>query len=381
MDDYFYKFLEPVSEEFAGALKELEGFIYKSPRAMLTHSRTFIEAIMEKVMIHEGLENQPYLSNIERIRELDENGLLTDEVRNALHETRKLGNQASHDTRQIRFSESLKAWEYIYIIVKWFVEVYESYEIKVPDYEDPVMRSDYAYSIEEMAIRIKEMEKLIRESLANEQPKGKKGKRKPEKKEQEKTSKSMNTPPGLMPIRTITYGDNSIDIPYFLRDAFLLPQRFEHSERFLVRLGAAEEARIMSELPSNLDGFHERVTHYNEKHTETFFQELKLFIDEEIRRKKLMESRPGELFIFYQSDQIVVTEEFGNVEINKDNFTGMPGLIDQLNKDGIYRVGDLPRELVIIGKYKQVGKTRVENFFNQLKNKQESMLKEMLYKK
>lgn len=54
----------------------------------------------------------------------------------------------------------------------------------------------------------------------------------------------------------------------------------------------------------------------------------------------------------------------------------MPGLIDQLHKDGIRRVGDLPKELLILGKYRGVGKSRVERFFNQLKEKQRLMIKE-----
>lgn len=84
-----------------------------------------------------------------------------------------------------------------------------------------------------------------------------------------------------------------------------------------------------------------------------------------------MYNRQGELFLFYKSDEIVVTEELGKIEINKENFTGMPGLIDQLNEDGIYTVRDLPKELLILGKYKGVGKSRVERFFEQLKEKQE----------
>lgn len=44
----------------------------------------------------------------------------------------------------------------------------------------------------------------------------------------------------------------------------------------------------MSELPASLDNLHERVTRYNESHSETFFDELKQFIDEEIRRRKHM---------------------------------------------------------------------------------------------
>ena len=169
--NHFYRFLEDISQELARTLYELENAIYNSPRSMLTHSRTFIEALLEKVMIHENMSNEPYLTIIERIQDLDGSGLLTEEVKNSLHEVRKLGNVAAHDTRQFRFSESLTAWEHIYIIVKWFVEVYGSYKIEVPDYVDPIMRSDRSYDLEEMTFRFQKNEELLKQSLEKEQPK------------------------------------------------------------------------------------------------------------------------------------------------------------------------------------------------------------------
>lgn len=386
---YFYRFLEPVSKELAQTLKELEGAIYNSPRAMLTHSRTFIEAILEKVMINENLPNESYLTIIERINDLDEQGLLNVDVKNALHEVRKLGNQAAHDGRQFRFSESLRTWEYIYIIVKWFVEVYGYYKIEVPPYVDPKMKAESVYDLEEMNIRFEKIETLLKQSINRERAETISNKEQTELKQEGKDDKTVipdvteplfndtiNKAPGLTPVRTITYGDDSFDVPHFLRDAFLLPQRFEESGDFLLRLVEKQEGRIISELPSSLVGFHDRITRRNESHSKEFFEELKGFITEEIRRKELIESRPGELFLFYGSDEIVVTEELSKVEINSTNFTGMPNLINQLNADEMQIVGDLPKELVIIGKYRRVGKTTVGNFFEQLKAIQEKTLKE-----
>lgn len=58
VESYFYHFLKPVSQELTSILEELERAIYQSPRFMITHSRTLIETIMEKVMIHENIPNQ-----------------------------------------------------------------------------------------------------------------------------------------------------------------------------------------------------------------------------------------------------------------------------------------------------------------------------------
>src|SRR5690606_25576913 len=101
--------------------------------------------------------------------------------------------------------------------------------------------------------------------------------------------------PGFTAIRTIKYKDNILEVPYFLRDAFLLPQRFQKSETFLIRLGAEQQARIMSELPNNLEGLHKYVKRFNEKNDEQFFYELRIFIEEERKRRITKLERPGEL--------------------------------------------------------------------------------------
>lgn len=378
MKPYFYYFLEPISRELAKLLEELERAIYQSPRFMITHSRTLIEAILEKVMIHEKMENAPYLTIIERIQFLQDEALLETEVLDALHEIRKLGNIAAQDIREFRFSESLITWERIYIVVKWFVEVYGSHKIDVPPYEDPRMKND-TYDLDELHVRMERFEELLKKSIEREVPKNEEELKEEEGEEAKETTEikafeSLDYEPGLTPVRTITYKADSIDVPHFLRDSFLLPQRFPNSVRYLVRLNGEQEARIMSELPAKLDHLHEKVTYYKEEHTATFFEELQLYIEEEIRRKKLHESRPGELFLFYKGEEIVVTEDFGKVDITVERFPGSPSMVRQLHEDGITKVKHLPKEFVIIQKYQGVGEGRVQNFFEQLKQVQKDRI-------
>ena len=59
--------------------------------------------------------------------------------------------------------------------------------------------------------------------------------------------------------RRIYYKDQFVEIPDFLRDIFLLPQRFPKSTTLLIRLNGEQQARIMSELPYQLDGMHQHV--------------------------------------------------------------------------------------------------------------------------
>lgn len=365
-DQYFYKFLEPLSEELAYVARELENSIFTSPRTMLTHSRTFVEAIVEKVLVAEEIKFDPYDALVERLGYLNYKGILTSNVRDALHNIRKWGNQASHQARPFRYSEALLSWEQIYIIVKWYVEVYGPLDLKVPDYQDPELEQEESYDMAELEVRLKSLEELLKNSLTQTEQTS-------ENNEVAATvseTNNKNVPPGFTTIRKITYKDRELEVPYFLRDAFLLPQRFNKSERFLVRLGAEEQARIMSELPENLEGLHTFVKRYNDSNDEVLFEELKLFIDEEKKRRELILARPGELFLCYRDDYIVVTEALSEVELITENFTSVTSLLRQLNEAKIHTVGQLPKELVILAKYSNVGVGTVENLFSQLKVKQ-----------
>ncbi|MEH7380187.1 DUF4145 domain-containing protein [Bacillus sp. JJ1533] len=363
---YFYRFLEPISKELAFLARELENTIFSSPRTMLTHSRVLIENILQQVMKYEKMKEDPRITLKGRLTILDNEGILTTEIRDALHLVRQLGNQASHDKRKFRFSEALLSWEAIYRIVRWFVEVYTLLSIEVPEYQDPTPPKEERYDITELELRLKSLEGLLVASM-------KKGTTNQKARHEVSASTDAEpekmAEPGYTTIRTIEYKGDTLEVPYFLRDAFLLPQRFDKSETFLIRLGAEQQARIMSELPSNLENLHKHVKRFNENNDKQLFEELKIFIEEEKIRRKVTLERPGDLFLFYKSDYIILTDALKKIPLTKDEFTGIPSLIEQLNEDGIHTVGHLPKELVILGKYKNVGVVNVGRLFGQLKGK------------
>ncbi|MDY0394511.1 DUF4145 domain-containing protein [Virgibacillus halophilus] len=280
---YFYAFLEPFSKELAYVARELENSIFTSPRTMLTHARNFTEAIVEKVILTEKISLNKHTTFMQQLGILDEHGILQSEVRDALHAVRLNGNRAAHDVRHFRFSEALFSWEALYIIVKWYIEVYGPINMNVPDYKDPHPKQHESYDMAELQVRLDKLERLLSASIEDMQSEGSAETAAAVDLERVRTGEieQENHTPGLTTIRKISYQDAYIEIPYFLRDAFLLPQRFAKSERFLVRLGAEEQARIISELPADLEGLHTYVKRYNPSNDQTFFCRI-----EDLRRRR-----------------------------------------------------------------------------------------------
>lgn len=360
---YFYQFLEPVSEQLAEIASELEKGIYSSPQTMLMHSRTFVEAILQRVMVAEQLSGEDHLKLKDRIDLLESKGLLKKEVLDALHQVRMNGNSAAHETRTFRYSEALLSWEAIYTIIGWYVSKYCPKDVKVPAYQDPEPKKGDETEVSELEARLQSMEALIRSNI--QQQKGL-----TEDFEAAADSENLaDTMPGLATVRTIVYKDKSLEIPHFLRDEFLLPQRFKESERFLMMLGAEEEVRVMSELPNNLEGLHEDAEGFSEKDDEVLFEELKHYIEEEIARREVDLANPGKLILFYNSDYVIVTDQLAKVSLTEEEFDGNPSFFAQLHEDQIERVGQLPKDLVTLTKYDDVDFETVEELFGQLKGK------------
>ncbi|WP_242985975.1 DUF4145 domain-containing protein [Oceanobacillus zhaokaii] len=363
----YYQFLEPLNKELALIACELENSIFTSPRTMLTHARVFVENILQFVMKVEKLPEDSWVTLVERIDILSDNGYITNEIRDALHTVRMIGNQAAHDTRKFRYSEALLSWEAIYLIVRWYVETYGPVEFEFPDYQDPNPQVTESYDISEIEIRLGALEELLTTTLTVEdlQPVV----------EAEQISSidsiAQPVPPGFTTIRKLTYKGEELEVPYFLRDAFLLPQRFERSETYLIRLGAEQQARIMSELPNNLEGLSNHVKRFGEKNEEILFAELKNYIEEEKIRRDIIIERPGDLLFFYKTDYLIITEKIAATPLTAGLFTGFPSLLKQLHSDQIETVGQLPRELVILAKYDNVGVGTVKSLFDQIKDIQE----------
>lgn len=338
--------LEEINPGLAKLTSEIEKLIFISPRAAMQTTRTMAETLVRQVADLENMDHNS-LNFGELQMKLKNDGIITPTTDNAIHFVRRQGNVASHDgTRKILIREALTCWEYQHLILTWFIETYASPDIEVPEYIEPVPnrvqdnREDLIKQIEQL------MQKLMNKQLsANKESIEQKNSRK------------------------IFYKDECIVIPYFLRDAFLLPQRFPKSTTFLIRLNGEQQARIMSELPYQLDGLHQHVKRFKEVNDECLFDELKLFVEEEQQRKDVLEQYNGEVLLFYKSDFIILTEVLGETELTKENFPGQTSLLKSLYEQGFTHVKDLPKELVLLGKYKNVGETALANLFNQLKVK------------
>lgn len=344
MTKKLYDILLNINPDLAALTVEIEKLVFHSPRAAMQTTRTMAETLARHVAEMESIENKEY-SFVDLLLKLKSEGVLTPGADQAFQYVRRNGNVASHDgTRKLLIREALVCWEYQHLILTWYIETYASPNIQVPLYMEPSPSNQK----EETETIIGHIKKLM-ERLGKGQTGG------------TPTIRSSEA------IRTVYYKDRCVEVPYFMRDAFLLPQRFPKSTTFLIRLNGEQQARLMSELPSQLDGLHMYVKRFKEKNDEQFFDELCLFIHEETKRKELLKLHKGETLFFYKEDYIILTEMLAEITITTENFPGQSSLVKALQERGFGKIKDLPKEIVLLGKYPNVGEIALANLFNQLK--------------
>lgn len=344
MSEILQEILHEINPDLAKLTRDVEQLLFVSPRAAVQTTRTMAETLMRQVADMEDMDHA-YLNFGEVQKKLYDEDIITETTNTALHFVRQQGNVASHDgSRKIFIRDALTCWEYQHLILTWFIEVYAAPEIEVPEYVEPVPTN--THNSESLLAQIEGLMQAVT---------------------QKKPSHVEAAPQKVS--RKIFYNEQFIDVPDFLRDAFLLPQRFPKSTTFLIRLNGEQQARIMSELPHQLAGLHHHVKRFKEANDAIFFEELARYIDEEKKRKALIEQYSGEVLFFYKSDFVILTEALGNLALTKENFPGQTSLLNSLHEQGFHHVKDLPKELVLLGKYRNVGETALLNLFNQLKGK------------
>src|SRR5690606_2200278 len=135
--EYAFAFIKEYKDEWAKIGKEFEKLIFEDLDAALVKARKLSELIVEELFELEQME-YPDLANFsKKLWILKSSGVIEDEEFKLFDRIRRLGNLAAHANQEIPFADGLKVHKNLYLILKWFMESYGSYDFQVPEYQDP----------------------------------------------------------------------------------------------------------------------------------------------------------------------------------------------------------------------------------------------------
>lgn len=135
--EYAFAFIKEYKDEWAKLAKEFEKLLFEDLDAALVKARKLTELIVEDIFELEQMENLEFANFSKRLWMLKSSGVLEDDEFQLFDRIRRLGNLAAHANQEIPFADGLKVHKNLYLILKWFMESYGSYDFQVPEYQDP----------------------------------------------------------------------------------------------------------------------------------------------------------------------------------------------------------------------------------------------------
>lgn len=131
---------------------EINEALYSYPHSAVVKGRLLAEYISKEIATLEGEDYLNSLTQVDRIKKLNEEGLIDFEIYKAFNSIRKLGNIAAHDEIEGELEAALSIHRNLHKIICWFIEVYvdPSFESIVYKTPNPMVNDNSNEKIEQM---------------------------------------------------------------------------------------------------------------------------------------------------------------------------------------------------------------------------------------
>ena len=156
----FFNILENEFKNLADLGYRIEENVFANSALAIIDSRLFAEKLLEEVAKKEGQEFLLSLNQFERIRSLNSDGILDNDIVRDFDDIRITGNVAVHEGKNNDIEHSIRLHKKLYSITKWFFEAYSSdYNVQVPLYIVPNFKQA------QEAISLLDIDSIIKERL------------------------------------------------------------------------------------------------------------------------------------------------------------------------------------------------------------------------
>ncbi|WP_051541845.1 DNA phosphorothioation-dependent restriction protein DptF [Clostridium lundense] len=159
MESDVFSYLDKNYRYLNNYIREIDKTLFTSPYGAIVKGRTFIEKLTQEVSKIEGYGLLIMMTQAERLKKLEDEGVLNEEIYKLFQSVRVIGNIAAHSKVEIDLEAALKIHKNIYKITCWFVETYIDNNFKADSYKSP-MPSKSKTSDSNMKMIMKIMKKM-----------------------------------------------------------------------------------------------------------------------------------------------------------------------------------------------------------------------------
>lgn len=163
MEKDVFSYLDKDYRYLNNYIRDINKTLFTSPHSSIIKGRTFIENLTQEISKLEGYGLLNMMTQAERLRKLEEEGVLGGEINKLFHTVRILGNKAAHTNLEDDLEVALNIHKNIHKITCWFVGTYIDYKFEAIPYRSPMPLENKVPDIntEMMSKFMTQMEDLI----------------------------------------------------------------------------------------------------------------------------------------------------------------------------------------------------------------------------
>ncbi len=132
-----FSFLEIYWSELADLGADAEDQLHYDNSACIAKIGVLAEKLTEEILYAENLEEYEMENQYDKIRILEEKGILPQMHKDTLHQIRMKRNSVSHDNELVSDSEASAMLHSIYRVAAWFAHRYSDKDFDIPIYRNP----------------------------------------------------------------------------------------------------------------------------------------------------------------------------------------------------------------------------------------------------
>lgn len=140
----------------------------------------------------------------------------------------------------------------------------------------------------------------------------------------------------------------------------------------LIQLGIT----TLAEMPTKIDHLHTQISGVGPGTISKFWNQL-VHILSVSKDKQEEEEFEGQVILYLKERKIVIPDELMEMELKPADFPDSKQAISTIIENGITTLGKLPRQFQSLGKYKGIGKVRLQRIFERVEFLIDSFLKEI----
>ena len=148
MDKSVFSYLDKKYRYLNNYIRIINKYLFMEPKRAIEQERNYIENLTQEIAKIEGFGLLNSMTQLERLRKLECEGVLSHNIKKSFHMVRILESKAAFSDIRGQIEAALSINRNIYTITSWFVKSYIYPKYVIVSYNNPILQQGKVYAID-----------------------------------------------------------------------------------------------------------------------------------------------------------------------------------------------------------------------------------------